>query len=75
MDKVAHVGVSAVEAELPTDLLASLLIERANAPAPKPRSSNEVPPKIYAVMVLTSLLTFATLTTGYQLLFSHQLFA
>ena len=75
MDKVAHAGFSRDEADLPTDLLAGLLIERANAPAPKPRRPNEVPPKIYAVMVLTSLLTFATLTTGYQLLFSHQLFA
>jgi hypothetical protein len=34
-----------------------------------------VPPKVYAVMALTSVLTFATLTTGYQLLFSRQLFA
>ncbi len=33
------------------------------------------PLKVYGVMALTTLLTFATLTTGYQLLFPHQLFA
>ena len=34
-----------------------------------------LPLKIYAVMGLTSLLTFGTLVTSYQLFFSHQLFA
>lgn len=32
-------------------------------------------PKIYGVMAVTTMLTFATLVTGYQMLFSHQLFA
>ena len=32
-------------------------------------------PKIYGVMAVTTTLTFATLVTGYQMLFSHQLFA
>ena len=31
--------------------------------------------KIFSVMAVTSVLTFATLTTGYQLLFSHSVFA
>jgi len=31
--------------------------------------------KIFSVMAMTSVLTFATLTTGYQLLFSHSVFA
>ena len=53
---------------MPTDLLASLLIERASAPPPTPREPDSLTPKIYAVMALTSLFTFATLTTGYQLL-------
>jgi hypothetical protein len=39
------------------------------------RERDRLTPRIYAVMALTSLLTFATLTTGYQLLFSPQLFA
>lgn len=34
-----------------------------------------VPPKVYVVMAITTLLTFATLTTGYQLFCSRQLFA
>jgi hypothetical protein len=50
-------------------------MERASAPSPTPRDPDSLPPKIYAVMALTSLLTFTTLTTGYQLFFSHQLFA
>jgi hypothetical protein len=32
-------------------------------------------PKIYGVMAVTTVLTFATLVTGYQMLFSQQLFA
>ena len=75
MDRTAHVRPPRSEAEVPTDLLASLLMERASAPSPTPRDPDSLPPKIYAVMALTSLLTFTTLTTGYQLFFSHELFA
>jgi len=50
-------------------------MERASAPSPTTPKPDRVPPKIYAVMALTSVITFATLTTGYQLLFSNQLFA
>ena len=46
----------------------------ADAPAPIAQSA-KVPAKVYAVMTLTTVLTFATLMTGYQLLFPpHQLF-
>ena len=31
--------------------------------------------KILGVMAVTSSLTFATLTTGYQMLFTHSVFA
>jgi hypothetical protein len=31
--------------------------------------------KIYGVMAVTTILTFATLVTGYQMLFSYQLYA
>ena len=64
-----------IEAEVPTDLLAGLLMELASAPAPTRREPEILPAKVYAVMALTTLLTFGTLVTGYQLLFSHQLFA
>ena len=64
-----------VEAEVPTDLLADLLMEQASAPAPTRREPEIPPAKLYAVMALVSLLTFGTLVSGYQLLFSHQLFA
>lgn len=63
------------ETEIPVDLLASLLIEQANAASKPADEPGRLPAKIYAVMAVTSVATFATLTTGYQLLFSHQLFA
>jgi hypothetical protein len=68
MDKILQGGCG--EAEVPTDLLASLLMERS-ARSP----SQHHMPKVYAVMAITTLLTFAALTTGYQLLFPQQLFA
>ena len=43
-----------------------------------PRVRNDafgLPSKVYGVMALTTTLTFAALTTGYQLLFSHSVFA
>jgi hypothetical protein len=39
------------------------------------RPREQIPPKVYAVMATVAALWFTTLTTGYQLLFSHQLFA
>ena len=67
-------GGRRAEAEMPTDLLAGLLMEmtRETRPAIRP---GRVPLKVYGVMAVTTLLTFATLTTGYQLLFVHPLFA
>jgi hypothetical protein len=44
------------------------------APAPEAQLPR-VPAKVYGIMALTTLLTFATLTTGYQLFFQHPLFA
>ncbi|MBV8908537.1 MAG: hypothetical protein JOZ20_06010 [Sphingomonas sp.] len=35
----------------------------------------KLPPEVYVVMIVVTAVTFATLTTGYQLLFTHQLFA
>ena len=37
--------------------------------------AQRLPLRIYGVMAVTTLLTFATLTTGYQLLFTQALFA
>ncbi len=31
--------------------------------------------KLFGVMAVTTALTFATLTTGYQMLFTHSVFA
>jgi hypothetical protein len=73
--KIAKAGSPKIDAEVATDLLAGLLMEQASAPSASAANSNSLPPAIYAVMVVTSLLTFATLVTGYQLLFAQQLFA
>ena len=35
----------------------------------------KLPLKIWCVMAVTTVLTFATLTTGYQMLFARHLFA
>ena len=48
-------------------------MEMARTPAAAP--TEKLTLKIYGVMAVTTMLTFATLTTGYQLLFAHQLFA
>ena len=37
--------------------------------------ARRLPPKVLGMMAVTTLLTFATLTTGYQLFFSHSVFA
>ena len=63
------------EAHLPTDLLAGLLMERAHQPRVTAPASEKLPPKVYGVMAVTTLLTFATLATGYQTLFTHSVFA
>lgn len=74
MDKIARAGSSPSEGEVETNLLAGLLMEQDSA-SPTIREADRLPAKVYAVMALTSMLTFGTLVTGYQLLFSHQLFA
>jgi hypothetical protein len=59
--------------ELPTDLLAGLLMELGRTPATA--QPGKLPLKIWCVMAVTTVLTFATLTTGYQMLFARHLFA
>jgi len=71
VDNQPQFGLAQGEAEVATDLLAGLLIEQKN----EREEPSTLPAKVWAVMAVTSLLTFTTLTTGYQLLFPHQLFA
>jgi hypothetical protein len=59
---------------IPTDLLAELLMEDTKAAPRQKRAAHSLPAKIYAVMAVTTGVTFMTLRTGYELLFSHQLF-
>ena len=66
---------SRAEVEMPTDLLASLLMEATREAKSAAGQPAKVPLKVYGVMAITTMLTFATLTTGYQLLFAPQLFA
>jgi hypothetical protein len=52
-----------------------LVSGRRKAPPAPVTESPRLTPRIYGVMALTTMLTFATLTTGYELFFQHQLFA
>jgi hypothetical protein len=63
------------EADMPNDLLAGLLMEMTRETRPPTARPERVPIKVYCVRAVTTLVTFATLITGYQLLFAHQLFA
>lgn len=55
--------------------LAMIAERRADAPGPAAQPQ-KLSAKIYAIMAVTTMLTFAALTTGYQILFPpHQLFA
>ena len=63
------------EAEVPTDLLAGLLMEMAREAKPAAAKPGKVPLKVYGVMAITTMLTFATLVSGYQLLFAPQVSA
>ncbi|MEO6255411.1 MAG: hypothetical protein ABIO69_01235 [Sphingomicrobium sp.] len=49
--------------------------ERANEPSAATPEPYRLTPKIYGVLGVTTMLTSATLVTGYQMLFSQQLFA
>jgi hypothetical protein len=75
MAELPHAGTPRREALVPTDLVAGLLIEQASAPSPTAEEPDKLPLKIFGVMAATTLLTFTALTAGYQMLFSHQLFA
>lgn len=63
------------EVEVPTNMLAGLLMTQAEPAPPATRELDRLSVKIYLVMTVTTLLTFATLTTSYQLLFARELFA
>ena len=64
-----------VHQDMPTDLLAGLLKKQTRQPRPAADRPDRLPLKVYGVMAMTTALTFATLTTGYQMLFTRQLFA
>ena len=42
---------------------------RKRAPSRRPPRPEKISARVYAVMAITTALTFTTLTTGYQLLF------
>jgi hypothetical protein len=75
MAKTAQPASFAGDVEVPTDLLAGLLMEQASARRTAARGPDRLPAKVVAVMAVTTLLTFATLSSGYQYLFPQQLFA
>ena len=60
---------------VPSDLVAALLAKRSRAELAPERRPLTLPARIYGVMTATALLTFATLTQGYEMFFTHQLYA
>ena len=75
MDTFPHADHPWLSGRVPTHLLAGLLMELASRPKPAAAQPERLTLKIYCVMAVTTLLTFVTLTTAYQTLFSHELFA
>lgn len=73
--KISHAGARPSEALTTNYRRTSRLAEQASAPSFSSEPSVRLPLKVYGVMALTTMLTFGTLTTGYQLLFSQQVFA
>ena len=65
------------DANFSSNLERVLADRRKAALAPVPQAQPEkIPPKVFGIMAMTTALTFATLMTGYQLVFPpHQLFA
>jgi hypothetical protein len=73
MTELAQADCLGTEADMPTDLVAGLLMEMERARSA--RAPDRLTLKVYCVMAITTALTFATLVSGYQMLFTQQLFA
>ena len=73
MTELAQADRPLAEAEMPTDLLAGLLMEMERARSAE--APEKLTLKIYCIMAITPALTFATLVSGYQMLFTQQLVA
>ena len=65
----------AADGPVPADIVAGMLAKRRVDASEPVSSSQKLPTKIYGIMAATTLLTFGALTTGYELLFTSQLFA
>jgi hypothetical protein len=72
MDKFADAAPAPGQPIGPSDRLASASPDAAGASW---AGRYSLPGKVYGVMAATTLLTFATLTTGYQMLFAQTVFA
>ena len=60
---------------VPADLVSALLAKRRNSSTALEGQPLKLPAKIYGVMTATALLTFTTLTQGYELFFARHPFA
>ena len=75
MHKVVQPGLAVANLLLPQDSRRQGSARRLNADLVSACDDQKLPAKIYGVMAATTLLTFTTLTTGYQLLFTNHPFA
>ena len=75
MHDIESAGGSVAKERVPADLVAAVLATRDRVhPAPE-CVPLKLPARIYGVMTATALLTFATLMQGYELFFTHPLYA
>ncbi len=56
-------------------LIAKMNAKRRNADPAPAKQPVKLPARLYGIMTATALVTFATLTSGYELLFSSHQFA
>jgi hypothetical protein len=74
MYNVEQAGAAFADARLSAGTFAEAIANSEGMLAPSSHDQR-LPARIYGIMAATTLVTFATLTAGYQLLFSNQVFA
>ena len=75
MRNAQQLGAPCIDGSLSSDNVAEVTANGRNPDWPEGRHAQTLPARIYGIMAATTLLTFATLTAGYELLFTNQLFA
>ena len=70
-----HAGGAAFKERVPADYVTALLAKRGGIAPTVENRPVKLSAKIYGVMTLTAALTFVSLVQGYELFFTHPLYA